>query len=65
MPTRLTLTTADGREIKAEIGVEVWLEGVREADIVVHTDSPVVRVEIDAEKVFPDKDRRNNVWERT
>lgn len=65
MPVRLTLTTADGQEIKAEIGVDAWLEGAREADIVVRTTSPVIKVEIDAEQVFPDKNRGNNVWERT
>ena len=65
MPARLTLTTADGQTIKAEIGVDAWLAGAREADIVVRTTSPVIKVEIDAERVFPDTDRRNNVWERT
>jgi len=65
MPVRLTITTADGTTMKAEIPVERWLEGARRAETVVRTTSPVLRVEIDAERVFPDADRQNNVWERT
>lgn len=64
MPVRLTLTTADGTVVKAEIPVDVWLTGVKTAETVVRTDSPVVKVEIDAEQVFPDANRGNNVWER-
>ena len=58
------ITTKDGATMRAEIPVERWLEGARTAEIVVQTDSRVVRVEIDAEQVFPDTDRDNNVWER-
>jgi hypothetical protein len=65
MPVRLTITTADGTTMKAEIPVERWLEGARRAETVVRTTSPVLRVEIDAERVFPDADRQNNVWERS
>jgi aminopeptidase N len=64
MPVRLTIATADGGMLQEEIPVDVWLTGVRTADIVVQTSSPVVKVEIDAERVFPDQDRDNNVWER-
>jgi hypothetical protein len=65
MPVRLTITTADGTTMKAEIPVNTWLDGARRAETVVRTTSPVLRVEIDAEQVFPDADRRNNIWERT
>jgi hypothetical protein len=64
MPVRLTLTTADGATVKTEIPVDIWLTGVTTAETVVKTDSPVVKVEIDAEQVFPDANRGNNVWER-
>ncbi|MBE0594161.1 MAG: M1 family metallopeptidase, partial [Gemmatimonadales bacterium] len=64
MPVRLTLTKADGATVKAEIPVDIWLTGVKTAETVVKTDSPVVKVEIDAEQVFPDANRGNNVWER-
>jgi hypothetical protein len=64
MPVRLTLTTSDGQTTKAELPVDVWLTGKRTAETVVKTASPVVKVEIDAEQVFPDTNRGNNVWER-
>ena len=64
MPVRLTLTTADGETVAAEISVDRWLTGAREADVVVKTTSPVVKVEIDSKQVFPDVNRQNNVWER-
>jgi hypothetical protein len=64
MPVRLTITTADGATRSEEIPVDVWLRGVRSTDVVVTTSYPVVKVEIDAEQVFPDTDRANNVWER-
>jgi hypothetical protein len=32
--------------------------------VTVESDSPVVKVEIDAAGVFPDIDRANNVWVR-
>jgi hypothetical protein len=64
MPVRLTLTLADGSRMQEEIPVDRWLEGRWAADITVPTSSEVVRVEIDAEGVFPDADRSNNVWTR-
>lgn len=64
MPARLTMTLADGRTLKAEIPVERWLAGARRADYVAKTSSPVVKVELDAERVFPDVKRDNNVWEK-
>jgi hypothetical protein len=43
---------------------ETWLAGNRTAVVTVPAGSPVVRVEIDAEEVFPDIDRENNLWVR-
>ncbi len=62
MPARLTLTLVNGDTVRAEIPVERWLTGARRADITVRTSAAVVRVEIDAEQVFPDADRGNNLW---
>jgi hypothetical protein len=62
MPVRLTITMVDGQQIREEISVEEWLRGARTVDVTIRTPSPVARVEIDAEGVFPDSDRRNNVW---
>jgi hypothetical protein len=64
MPARLTITRADGQTLRREVPVEVWLAGLRTATVTVPAGSPVVRVEIDAEGVFPDIDRENNVWVR-
>jgi hypothetical protein len=64
MPVRLTITTADGTIQREEVPVDIWLTGIRSTEIVVSTGSPIVRIEIDTEQVFPDTDRSNNVWER-
>jgi hypothetical protein len=46
--------------------VDVWLQGRTSAttSVAVPSGSAVQRVEIDAEHVFPDVDRANNVWTR-
>ena len=49
---------------RAELPVEAWLAGSREATVTVTPGSPVVKVEIDPEMVFPDTDRSNNTWTR-
>ncbi|UCF40164.1 MAG: M1 family metallopeptidase [Gemmatimonadota bacterium] len=64
MPARLTVTLADGTVVFGEIGVEAWLSGKRQAELTLRTDAPPVRVEIDADNVFPDVRRENNVWVR-
>lgn len=60
MPACLTVTLADGTTVKREVPVESWLSGSRTATTRVA--GRAVRVEIDAENVFPDADRENNVW---
>ena len=62
MPARLTITLANGETLKREVPVGTWLAGRREATITVPRGRTVTRVEIDAEKGFPDVDRKNNVW---
>ncbi len=62
MPVRLKFTHADGSVHDVELGVNVWLDGSRRATATIVTPSPVVRVEIDAAKDFPDMDRTNQVW---
>jgi hypothetical protein len=64
MPARLTVTREDGRAEHHEVPVETWLAGRRTATVTLPAGPPVVRVEIDAEGVFPDIDRENNVWVR-
>jgi hypothetical protein len=62
MPARLTITLASGQVVQREIPVEEWLTGARSAEVVLPRDQTVTRVEIDAERAFPDVNRDNNVW---
>jgi aminopeptidase N len=64
MPARLLVTRQDGRTERAEVPVETWLAGARQATVTVAAGSPVVKVEIDPERRFPDVNRANNVWTR-
>jgi hypothetical protein len=64
MPVRLTVTRADGSVARLEIPVDAWLPGARLARVTMGPGAAVTRVEIDAERVFPDVDRSNNVWPR-
>ena len=52
--------SAGGEKVTQEIPVERWLTGAREATLTIP--GRATRVEIDAENVFPDADRKNNVW---
>ena len=64
MPARLAIMLESGEMIHREIPVEVWLSGKRTAQVEVKANSPIVRVQIDPDGVFPDVDRANNVWVR-
>jgi hypothetical protein len=65
MPARLLVTRQDGTTERAEVPVEEWLRGAVTVQVVVPAGpSPVIRVEIDPERYFPDVDRTNNVWPR-
>ncbi len=62
MPTRLTITLADGETLHREIPVKHWLSGTREAVVMVPAGNDVTRVEIDPD--FPDVMGKNNFWDR-
>ena len=62
MPVHLTITRAGGDVVRDTIPVDRWLGGADRATITVPAGEPVTRVEIDAERHFPDVDRGNNVW---
>lgn len=64
MPARLTITREGGAVERAEVPVAVWLRGARRHTLRVAPSPAVVRVEIDAERRFPDADRANDVWVR-
>jgi hypothetical protein len=63
MPVFLTVTRASGETLKREIPVETWLSGATSANVTVPAGSPVTRVEIDAERAYPDLERANNIWQ--
>jgi hypothetical protein len=63
MPTFLTITRQNGEKLTREIPVETWFNATS-TTVTVPAGSPIVRVEIDAQRAFPDTDRTNNVWGR-
>ena len=63
MPTFLTVTRQNGDRVTREIPVETWFNTTR-TTVTVPAGSPIVRVEIDAQRAFPDVNRANNVWGR-
>ncbi len=64
MPARVTITRQNGEELELEVPVDTWLSGATRAELRVPAGSPVVRVEIDAKRLFPDVATENNAWER-
>jgi hypothetical protein len=64
MPARITITRENGEILFREVPVATWLSGVRTAEVIVPAGSPVLRVEIDGDGVFPDINRANGVWRR-
>ena len=63
MPALVRVTRENGETLDLEIPVDTWLAGETEAVLTAPDGSAVVRVEIDPERLFPDIDRANNVWE--
>lgn len=64
MPIRLTLMLANGAAVLEEVPVDVWLSGARSWTGSFEVAAPVRRVEIDADRLFLDLDRADNVWIR-
>lgn len=62
MPVKLTVTRADGTVQQIDIPVDVWLKGVRSYVAHVSSTPDVVKVEIDADGLYPDINRANQVW---
>jgi hypothetical protein len=63
MPVNLTITHEGGQIERRTVPVDVWLTGDRTTTLTVGG-APVTRIEIDAERLFPDVNRRNNTWTR-
>ncbi|MFB6247525.1 MAG: M1 family metallopeptidase [Salinibacter sp.] len=64
MPVPLVIRRADGSTSRRTVPVDVWLGGETRHQITIPADPPVVRVEIDPERHFPDLDRSNQTWRR-
>jgi hypothetical protein len=65
LPTIVVVTMANGTERRATIPIENWLTGARSQALMVEVPGQVVRVELDPERLFPDVDRSDNLWDRS
>lgn len=63
MPVNLRLTYENGTIVDDNIPVTHWLNGFRTYQYEAPDNGTVIKVEIDPERLFPDADRSNNVWE--
>lgn len=64
MPANVEITLMDGTVINKNIDVDTWLNGATAAILVIENSSPVQKVEIDPDYLFPDVNRENNIWEQ-
>ncbi len=64
MPVLLGIELESGEVMGRRIPVTAWLNGATTASFSLATDSPIVRVVIDPENIFPDVDISNNGWQR-
>jgi hypothetical protein len=63
MPVFLEITLEDGTILEDTVDAEYWLKGFRTKELRISTESPVIKVEIDPEELFPHANFTNNVWE--
>lgn len=61
MPLSFVAKFADGKTERREVPVEIWYSGDR-ASVTLKTPGEVREVIVDPDRVYPDKDRKNNVW---
>jgi hypothetical protein len=64
MPVLLTITRAGGTVERVTLPAAVWLGGARRYVARVAASPAVTKVVIDADELFPDVDRANQVWEK-
>lgn len=62
MPVLLAVTRVDGSVDRLVVPVSVWLGGARRTTVRVASSPRIIRVEIDADALFPDVDRSNQTW---
>lgn len=62
MPVLLEIELENGEVMQRRIPVDTWLRGARTATLTIDTESPVERVSIDPQNLFPDVDLADNDW---
>ena len=62
MPVLVAITRADGTVQRIELPVDGWLRGERRQTLRISGRPAITRIEIDPDGLFPDVDRRNQVW---
>lgn len=65
LPSIIAITLADGEVRRMVVPIEAWLTGARSQNVILTVPGRVARVELDPEQLFPDVNRRDNVWEPT
>lgn len=66
MPARVRVELRSGEVRELEVPVSHWLSGATEAELPLGVPAAdVMRVEVDAEHLFPDVDRSNNTWTKS
>lgn len=61
MPVVVEATTVSGKKIRKKIPVEVW-ERNQSFDFKIDSKEPLISVQLDPDKVFPDHVPENNIW---
>lgn len=63
LPTFVAVTLANGEVRRATVPIEAWLTGARSQNVTLSVPGRATRVELDPEQLFPDVNRRDNLWE--
>jgi peptidase M1-like protein len=63
MPTRVAVTRADGSVERAEVPVEIWLDGTRRHTLRLRRSPSVTKVEIDPDRRFAYLSRERHRWD--
>ena len=61
LPVNISYETKSGKKGTVKLPVEVW-NNTSTWKVKLPTTEELIKVELDAEKVFPDMDFSNNVW---
>lgn len=61
MPVVVEATTVSGKKIRKKLPVEVW-ERNQSFDFKIDSKEPLISVQLDPDKVFPDHVPENNIW---